>query len=161
MQPTSSSYSIVQKWDTAHLTKAPFYGLGYRERLHEIWHLLTLARPGYIFDKIAGGKKRVALKILDIARARIFRSSFLVSGERDKLFTWEKVVPPARVTLPAEVRQLAPCPSFRSPLPSFWDECTTSCKRSAEFCKDRSEKLVRPGRDHINRASTSHLTKLP
>lgn len=93
--------------------------------------------------------------------ARIFRSSFLVSGERDKLFTWEKVVPPARVTLPAEVRQLAPCPSFRSPLPSFWDECTTSCKRLAEFCKDRSEKLVRPGRDHINRVSTSHLTKLP
>ena len=32
----------------------------------------------------------------------------VVLGRRDKLFLSEKLVPPARVTLPTEVRQLAP-----------------------------------------------------
>ena len=158
MQLTSSSYSIVQ--NTAHLTKAPFYGLGYRERLHEIWHLLTLARPGYIFDKIAGGKKRVALKT-----GHSMRTHFPFEFSR---LRWARQVVYMRESCPAcqgyftcRGETTRPLPLLRSPLPSFWDKCTTSCKRSAEFCKDRSEKLVRPGRDHINRASTSHLTKLP
>ena len=37
-----------------------------------------------------------------------FLFEFLVSGGRDKMFTWEKVFSPARVTLPTEVRQLPP-----------------------------------------------------
>ena len=75
-----------------------------------------------------------------MACARIFYSSCLVSGRPDKMFIWEKAAPPARATLPAEVRRLTP--QVVSPTR---DEFTISCKRSAEFCKEISEKVAGPG----------------
>ena len=44
----------------------------FTERLYEIWHLLTLVRPGYIFDyKMADERERIAVTILALACARI------------------------------------------------------------------------------------------
>ena len=43
----------------------------FTERLYEIWHLLTLVRPGYIFDKMADDRERIAVNILALACARI------------------------------------------------------------------------------------------
>ena len=44
----------------------------FTERLYEIWHLLTLVRPGYIFDyKMADERERIAVNILALACARI------------------------------------------------------------------------------------------
>ena len=37
----------------------------------EIWHMLTLVRPGYIFDKMADDRERIAVNILALACARI------------------------------------------------------------------------------------------
>ena len=87
----------------------------FTERLYEIWHLLTLVRPGYIFDyKMADERERIAVNILALACARI-------------------LTPPP--SLP---------PSLRVVLPSQ-DEFATSYKRSAEFCKEISGKLDRLG----------------
>ena len=77
---------------------------------------------------MANERERIAVNIPVTACARIFCSSCYVSSERDKLFAWGKVVPPARATLPAEVRQLALPPPLRVVSP-FRDEFTTSCKR--------------------------------
>ena len=44
----------------------------------------------------------------------------VVLGRPDKVFIWEKVVPPARVTLLAEVRQLPPPPPRET---SWWSLC--------------------------------------
>ena len=43
----------------------------FKERWYEIWHLQTLVRPGYMFDKMAGNKERIAVSILALACARI------------------------------------------------------------------------------------------
>ena len=44
----------------------------FTKRLYEIWHLLTLVRPGYIFEnKMADNRKRIAVNILAFACARI------------------------------------------------------------------------------------------
>ena len=44
----------------------------FTERLYEIWQLLTLVRPGYIFDyKMADERERIAVNILALACARI------------------------------------------------------------------------------------------
>ena len=61
---------------------------------------------------MANERERIAVNIPVTACARIFCSSCYVSSERDKLFARGKVVPPARATLPAEVRQLALPPPF-------------------------------------------------
>ena len=89
----------------------------FARRLYGIWQLLTFIRPGYIFDKIADDRKKKtnAVNILITACARTFYSSCLVSDQPDKVLTWEKVAPPARATLPAEMRQLAPLNLFRLP----------------------------------------------
>lgn len=81
------------------------------EPLWEISPLLTFARPGYIFDKMVEDKEKIAVNIPVIACARTLCLSCLILGGWDKVFSWEKVVPPFRVTLLTEVRQLAPFPS--------------------------------------------------
>ena len=44
----------------------------FTERLNEIRHLLTLVRPGYIFDyKMADERERIAVNILALPCARI------------------------------------------------------------------------------------------
>ena len=43
----------------------------FKGRWYEIWHLETLVRPGYIFDKMAGNRERIAVSILALACARI------------------------------------------------------------------------------------------
>ena len=63
-----------------------------------------------------------------------------VGGGLDKVFTLEKVVPPAKVNLPAKVTQLAPPPPFFRVISPTRDELTTSCKRAAVFCKEISQK---------------------
>ena len=50
---------------------APVDKDNFTERLYEIWHLLTLVRPGYIFDKMADDRERIAVNILALACARI------------------------------------------------------------------------------------------
>ena len=50
---------------------APVDKDNFTERLYEIWHLLTLVRPSYIFDKMADDRERIALNILSLACARI------------------------------------------------------------------------------------------
>ena len=69
----------------------------------------------YLTKWWTAGKKK-SVNILVMACARIFRSSCLVSGRRDKVFTWGKV---ARLT-PLVVS-------------CTWEEFITSCKRLAEF----------------------------
>ena len=76
--------------------------------------------------------KKTAVNILVIACVRIFCSSCLVSGRRDKVLTFGKVVsppppPPPRVVPPAQ------------------DDFVTLCRQSAEFCRKIREKLARPG----------------
>ena len=75
-------------------------------RLYEIRHMLTLVRPGYIFDnKMADDRERMAVNIPASACARI------------------STPPPP---LPLSLRVVSPSQ----------DEFATSCKRSAEFCKE-------------------------
>ena len=99
----------------------------FTKRLYEIWHLLTLFRPGYIFEnKMADDRKRIAVNILAFACARI---------------------PTSPPPLPPSLRVVSPSQ----------DEFATSCKRSAEFYKEISEKLnrfrvTRGSQDHINGA---------
>ena len=50
---------------------APVDKDNFTERLYEIWHLLTLVRPGYIFDKMADDRERIAVNILALACTRI------------------------------------------------------------------------------------------
>ena len=75
-----------------------------------------------------------------MACARIFYSSCLVSGRPDKMFIWEKAAPPAG--LPYLPRWDDSPPQVVSPTR---DEFTISCKRSAEFCKEISEKVAGSG----------------
>ena len=104
-------------WSTVTEITPPPLRDNFARRLYGIWQLLTFIRPGYIFDKIADDrkKKKNAVNILITACARTFYSSCLVSDQPDKVLTWEKVAPPARATLPAEMRQLAPLNLFRLP----------------------------------------------
>ena len=63
--------------------------------------------------------------------------SRIVSGRRAEVFTWEKIVPRERVTLPAMARQLA--------LPRVSHSETSSpslCEWSVKFFKGINEKLV-------------------
>ena len=50
---------------------APLDKDNFTEGLDEIWHLLTLVRPGYIFYKMADDREKIAVKILALACARI------------------------------------------------------------------------------------------
>ena len=106
---------------------APLDKDNFTKRLDEIWHLLTLVRPGYIFYKMADDRGKNSCKNPCLS-----------------MRTHPLPPPPLRVVSPSR------------------DEFTTSCKRSAEFCKEISEKLARLGelggrvgsgtRDHMNGA---------
>ena len=90
----------------------------------ELWDVSAVPSPVSLVKSMAGYKLEKNL-------------SRIVSGRRAEVFTWEKIVPRERVTLPAMARQLA--------LPRVSHSETSSpslCEWSVKFFKGINEKLV-------------------
>ena len=90
----------------------------------ELWDVSAVPSPVSLVKSMAGYKLEKNL-------------SRIVSGRRAEVFTWEKIVPRERVTLPAMARQLA--------LPRVAHSETSSpslCDWSVKFFKGINEKLV-------------------